>query len=78
MNAIKHILYSATTLFIMFACNSKQESVVQESKLIEITKQQFTTEAMQLGEIELKTFESTIKCNGTIVPLPNGMANGME
>lgn len=74
MNAIKHILYSATTLFIMFACNSKQESVVQESKLIEITKQQFTTEAMQLGEIELKTFENTIKCNGSIVPLPNGMA----
>lgn len=75
MNTIKHFLLFATSIVIMFACGSKnQEANEQESNLVEITSQQFATDSMQLGEIETRTFESTVKCNGSIVPLPNGIA----
>lgn len=30
---------------------------------------------MQLGEIEMKSFENAVKCNGSIVPQPDGKAN---
>lgn len=58
----------------MFSCGNKQEVAKQESGLIEITNQQFETDSMQLGEIETRLFENKVKCNGTIVPLPNGIA----
>lgn len=74
MNTLKRLLYFATAIFILFSCRNKQEPPEQEPGLIEITSQQFNTVAMQLGEIEIKTFESTVQCNGTLVPLPNGMA----
>lgn len=75
MNTIKHFLLFATSIVIMFACGSKnQEANEQESNLVEITNQQFATDSMQLGEIETRTFESIVKCNGSIVPLPNGIA----
>lgn len=74
MNTLKHLVYFASALFFLFACGHRQEAVKKESDLIEITHQQFATNAMQLGTMESKTFESTVKCNGTIVPLPNGIA----
>lgn len=74
MNTIKNHLYFAFVIFILFACTNKQDPAEQESDFIEITNQQFTTDTMQLGKMETKTFENTVKCNGAIVPLPNGMA----
>jgi len=75
MNTIKQLLLFAITLFFVFSCVSKnQETTEKESDFVEITNQQFITDSMQLGNIEKKSFERTIKSNGTIVPLPNGMA----
>lgn len=74
MKTTKHLLYLAIVTLIMLSCGSKQEVAEQESGLIEITNQQFETDSMQLGEIETKLFENIVKCNGTIVPLPNGIA----
>jgi cobalt-zinc-cadmium efflux system membrane fusion protein len=74
MQTIKHPLYLAIATLVMFACGNKQEVAEQESDLIEITNQQFETDSMQFGEIKTKLFENIVKCNGTIVPLPNGIA----
>ncbi|MGQ1946457.1 efflux RND transporter periplasmic adaptor subunit [Geofilum sp. OHC36d9] len=70
----KQALYIITIPLIVLSCASEPATVEQESNLIEITEQQFTTEAMQVGKIERQIFEKTIKCNGSIVPLPNGKA----
>lgn len=61
--------------FFLFACENKnQEAVEEESDLIEITNQQFLNDSMQLGKIERRVFENKVQCNGTIIPLPDGMA----
>jgi membrane fusion protein, heavy metal efflux system len=74
MKILKHLLNISIGLFIFYSCGSQQEKVEEESSFIEITSQQFAADAMQLGEIETKTFESSVKCNGSIVPLPKGIA----
>ena len=74
MDTVRHLLYFAIAMIILLACNNNQESKEQEPGLIEITPQQFATDAMQLGKMVNKTFENTVKCNGSIVPLPNGIA----
>jgi cobalt-zinc-cadmium efflux system membrane fusion protein len=74
MKILKHLLNISIGLFIFYACGTQQEKVEKESNFIEITSQQFAAEAMQLGEIATKTFESSVKCNGLIVPLPKGIA----
>jgi cobalt-zinc-cadmium efflux system membrane fusion protein len=75
MKTLNHILYFFLLLMLFGSCGNRQEPAGQESSLIEITGLQFTTEGMQLGEIETVTFESSVKCNGTIVPIPGGIAN---
>lgn len=59
----------------LFACSPSVEvSEEKASDLIEITKEQFSTDSMELGKMEVRSFESTIECNGSIVPLPEGKA----
>ena len=74
MKTVNHLLYFLPALFLFSSCGSRQEPAAEESSLIEITDRQFTTEGMQLGEIETITFERSVKCNGSIVPQPNGIA----
>lgn len=75
MNTIKHLLFFCSVISFLFSCgNKKQETAEKESNFIEITNQQFISDSMKLGKIETRVFESTVKCNGTIVPLPHGMA----
>lgn len=74
MKTIKYLLIFAGLTFILSSCNDKQETIEEESNLIEITNQQFITDSMQLGKTETRLFENTIKCNGIIETLPNGMA----
>jgi len=75
MNTVKHLLFFAAATFFVSACGNKSlESTQQESILVEITNQQFITDSMQLGKTETRVFETIVKCNGTIVPLPDGMA----
>ncbi|MDD4778375.1 MAG: efflux RND transporter periplasmic adaptor subunit [Fermentimonas sp.] len=75
MKTLNLLLYFLTALIILSSCGNRQEPAEQESSLIEITDRQFTTEGMQLGELETVTFERSVKCNGMIVPLPGGIAN---
>ncbi len=74
MNTIKHLLIISGLTFVLFSCNNTQETSVKESNLVTISNQQFITDSMQLGNIETRQFEKTIKCNGNIEPLPKGMA----
>lgn len=74
MKRAKHSLYFAIAVLIMFSCDNKQEPAQHESGFIEITSQQFAADSIQLGEMGSMPFENIIRCNGTIVPLPNGMA----
>jgi len=67
------VLAIVTLLFL--ACTKKQESPAASSEWVEITNEQFKSEGMQLGSIETKTFDAIVKCNGSIAPTPNGMAN---
>ena len=59
---------------MLHACNNTQEVAEQESPFIEISNRQFTAVQMQLGKVEQMPFETTVKCNGTIKPLPDGLA----
>jgi len=74
MTNAKHLLLYSTALLILVSCGNNPEPAEAPSDFIEITSQQFATESMQLGEIETKAFESLVKCNGSIVPLPDGLA----
>ncbi|MGE0078270.1 MAG: efflux RND transporter periplasmic adaptor subunit [Bacteroidales bacterium] len=72
---MKRILYTAILIVAIISCNRKQENVESESDFVIITSSQFQTDSMALGSIEKRVFEDIIKCNGTIVPLPNGIAS---
>lgn len=74
MTTVKKLLYLVIGTFILFACSRKSEPVEKESNFIEISNQQLSTDSMKLGEIERRPFEETVKCNGIIIPLPNGVA----
>jgi len=74
---MKRILYFAfitTVVFFVTSCTKKDAPQASENDYIEITTEQFDAEGMQLSEIETKSFEDIVKCSGTIVPKPNGMA----
>lgn len=74
MNTLKSFLYTLIATVTLLACSNLPESSNVESELIEITAAQFAGEAMELGEAEVVTFENTVKCTGSIIALPNGMA----
>lgn len=75
MNTLRKIFLGTVAAVFLFACSPSVEVSEEESSdLIEITREQFTTDSMRLGEIESRHFENTIECNGSIVPLPEGMA----
>lgn len=62
------------SFFLFFSCKNKEIIQVKESQGVEITKQQFSINEMQLGKIETKSFEKTEKINGRVVAQPNGYA----
>ncbi len=75
MKTLSRLPYLLTVMFITFSCNNaQQEATEPKSELIEVTEQQFATDSMQLGKIEIRTFENITHCNGLIVPKPNGVA----
>ncbi len=73
MKTFKYCLYCAAIATLVSACHKTQTAATVESGLITITNQQFTTDSMQLGSATTRPFENTIKCNGHIAPLPNGL-----
>ncbi|PKP41751.1 MAG: hypothetical protein CVT93_07120 [Bacteroidetes bacterium HGW-Bacteroidetes-10] len=74
MNTLKYYLYLLTAVALFASCSSGKEPAEPESELVEITGEQFVNDKMLLGEMESVTFEDVVKCSGTIVPVPNGMA----
>jgi len=74
MKTVTHLFYCCIILFLIHACGHRQEPAEQASGLIEITRRQFMADSMQLGDVETKTFERMVRCSGSIVPRPNGIA----
>ena len=74
MDTVKYLSCLTITAIILTSCRSKNESEAPVSDKIIITSQQFATDSMQLGKMRAHVFENTLKCNGRIIPLPNGMA----
>lgn len=71
----KHISLAIITIGLFLgSCQEKQNTEVKKSNLIEITKNQFKSENMELGEPTTKTFSENIKFNGIIEPKPKGKA----
>lgn len=67
--------YIALVSLLFTACTQKQVTPATSTDFVEISSEQFSSEGMQLSEIETKTFETIVKCSGSIVPKPNGIAN---
>jgi len=71
---MRTILYILPFL-ILFSCSHKaSEEESTNNNLIEISKQQFEAEQMELGEIQLMTFPSKLYFTGYIKPNTNGWA----
>lgn len=73
----KYSLYFIFAFLIMGCSNSagpgEDESAASDD-LIQVTKQQFESDNMKIGEVSLQSFEEIIECNGYIAAPPNGMA----
>ncbi len=74
MNNLKIVFYLLIASITLVGCSTQNKPVEHQSDLIEITSLQLATDSMQFGEIQRTPFDGTIKCNGTVVPMPNGIA----
>lgn len=74
MDTVKYLSYLTIAALLLTSCRSKIESEAPVTDEIIITSQQFATDSMELGHIQTRVFENTLKCNGRFVPMPNGMA----
>lgn len=61
-------------LILLTACVTQKEPDREDPGGVVITDQQFTSDQMQLGQVDTILFEKIVKCNGEVVPLPEGMA----
>ncbi|MDD2564326.1 MAG: efflux RND transporter periplasmic adaptor subunit [Salinivirgaceae bacterium] len=72
------LLFPLFVILTLFAgCSSEQNSTdnnIEQTELLTITQKQFETDKMEFGQIETKPFSETIKCSGTIVAKPAGVA----
>ena len=60
---------------ILLSCNNNTEQTIdQASELIEISKKQFDSESMTMGEAALYPFTDVVNFTGTIVPSVDGQA----
>lgn len=71
------ILFLITLIFAI-GCVGTEVSDEAESdpsdELMQITRQQFEAEKMEIGEISMQPFEETVTCNGYVAAPPNGIA----
>jgi cobalt-zinc-cadmium efflux system membrane fusion protein len=70
-------LFSVTILSVLiFSCRSNiaEPNNEAEDNFIRISKKQFETGNMQLGEMQKMLFEQTIHCHGNIISKPGGSA----
>lgn len=68
------IIFFAISLSIASCSNKTDQASDSEADLIEITRAQFDSEKMELGEPSLKPFSDVVYVTGTIVPSLDGHA----
>jgi cobalt-zinc-cadmium efflux system membrane fusion protein len=61
-------------ILLFTACVTPKEPDREDQGVVEITAPQFANDRMQLGQADSILFEKIIKCNGEVIPLPDGMA----
>jgi len=69
-----HPLLLLLLLPVLQACGGAKEVTPEEPEGIILTEAQFAADSMRLGQVETRLFERVVKANGTIEPLPAGMA----
>ena len=75
-----NFIYTVFIIFVftLFGCNhsadTNTEIVSEDDNLIQITHEQFTSNAMKIGELSTHIFEDKVRCNGYIIAPANGMA----
>jgi len=69
-----HPLLLLLLLPVLQACGGAKEVTPEEPEGIILTEAQFAADSMRLGHVETRLFERVIKANGTVEPLPTGMA----
>lgn len=73
-NHLEYILLVAALLASCNQTSNNQESSVEESPSVEITRQQFESEQMELGEAHRVPFQEVVTATGSVVAKPNGIA----
>lgn len=71
------ILSLTVALIVITSCGNKkntEDRAEVSENLITVTREQFETNKMELGEPLKQTFEEVVKCNGNIVVQPSGVA----
>jgi cobalt-zinc-cadmium efflux system membrane fusion protein len=76
MKPVFILSFIAAGIFITSCGNTetKDENSDRRENLLTISREQFQTNNMQLGEPQRISFEETVKCNGNIVVQPSGVA----
>jgi len=70
-----NLITTIAIILIMASCNNKSElAVAENSELIEISKAQFESEKMVIGEPSLYPFTEIVHATGSIIPSVNGQA----
>ncbi|NLE31939.1 MAG: efflux RND transporter periplasmic adaptor subunit, partial [Bacteroidales bacterium] len=69
-----HPLLLLLLLPVLQACGGAKEVTPEEPEGIILTEAQFAADSMRLGLVETRLFERMVKANGTIEPLPAGIA----
>ncbi|MCE1198236.1 MAG: efflux RND transporter periplasmic adaptor subunit [Marinilabiliales bacterium] len=73
MNGLK-IFIAFAMMAGMSSCHNGHDPVESKQPDLVITHQQFEAAGMQLGSMEQLNFDRIVKCNGTVMTLPNGRA----
>ncbi len=74
MKSIKKTFIVLIAIIMIPSCKNEQSHIEENDDYIIITREQFNSENMSIGEIERRVFEDIVTCNGTITNLPDGMA----
>lgn len=75
LQKMKKGLKSVIVLMVMLTISCTQSQVQEQSEeteLIELTEEQFTTNAMELAPMSVVVMDSVVECNGQLIPARGG------
>ena len=73
-NHLEYILLVTALLASCSQTSNNQEALVKESSSVEVTRQQFELEQMELGEVRRVPFQEIVTATGSVVAKLNGIA----